>query len=111
MTYRFACGGFWAGLAFADDEALPWGEIKGLYLQHLRWWAKKPIADRDGVLSIGYAYPQLTMSESYNSAGSPYWAFKAFCRWPCRKTTPSGWRRKSSLKHPQTQSRSRIPAW
>ncbi|HCJ72982.1 MAG TPA: hypothetical protein DHW67_15760, partial [Agrobacterium sp.] len=78
MTYRFACGGFWAGLAFADEEALPWGEIKGLYLQHLRWWAKKPIADRDGVLSIGYAYPQLTMSESYNSAGSPYWAFKTF---------------------------------
>ena len=78
MTYRFACGGFWAGLAFADEEALPWGEIKGLYLQHLRWWAKKPIADRDGVLSIGYAYTQLTMSESYNSAGSPYWAFKAF---------------------------------
>lgn len=78
MTYRFACGGFWAGLAFADEEALPWGEIKGLYLQHLRWWAKKPIADRDGVLSIGYAYPQLTMSESYNSAGSPYWGFKAF---------------------------------
>ncbi|MCZ7447954.1 DUF2264 domain-containing protein [Agrobacterium rhizogenes] len=78
MTYRFACGGFWAGLAFADEEALPWGEIKGLYLSHLRWWANKPIADRDGVLSIGYAYPQLTMSESYNSAGSPYWAFKAF---------------------------------
>lgn len=78
MTYRFACGGFWAGLAFADEEALPWGGIKGLYLQHLRWWAKKPIADRDSVLSIGYAYPQLTMSESYNSAGSPYWAFKAF---------------------------------
>ncbi|WP_418138173.1 DUF2264 domain-containing protein [Agrobacterium sp. El2ro-1b] len=78
MTYRFACGGFWAVLAFADEEALPWGEIKGLYLQHLRWWANKPIADRDGVLSIGYAYPQLTMSESYNSAGSPYWAFKAF---------------------------------
>ncbi|WKL23290.1 DUF2264 domain-containing protein [Agrobacterium tumefaciens] len=78
MTYRFACGGFWAGLAFADEEALPWGEIKGLYLQHLRWWANRPIADRDGVLSIGYAYPQLTMSESYNSAGSPYWAFKAF---------------------------------
>lgn len=78
MTYRFACGGFWAGLAFADEEALPWGEIKGLYLRHLRWWADKPIADRDGVLSIGYAYPQLTMSESYNSAGSPYWAFKTF---------------------------------
>ncbi|GGA99141.1 hypothetical protein GCM10011491_29240 [Brucella endophytica] len=78
MTYRFACGSFWGALAFADEEALPWGEIKGLYLRHLRWWADKPIADCDGILSIGYGYPQLTMSESYNSAGSPYWAFKAF---------------------------------
>ena len=78
LTYRFACAGFWAALAFADLEALPWSEIKGLCLRHLRWWADKPIADRDGVLSIGYGYPNLLMSENYNSAGSPYWAFKAF---------------------------------
>ncbi len=78
LTYRFACAGFWSALAFADLEALPWGEIKGLCLRHLRWWADKPIAHRDGVLSIGYGYPNLLMSESYNSAGSPYWAFKAF---------------------------------
>lgn len=78
LTYRFACGGFWGALAFADLEALPWGEIKGHYMRHLRWWADKPIADRDGVLSVGYGYPNLLMSESYNSAGSPYWALKAF---------------------------------
>lgn len=78
LTYRFACAGFWSALAFADLEALPWGEIKGLCLRHLRWWADKPIANRDGVLSIGFGYPNLLMSESYNSAGSPYWAFKAF---------------------------------
>jgi hypothetical protein len=30
------------------------------------------------VLSVGYGYPNLFMSESYNSAGSPYWALKAF---------------------------------
>jgi hypothetical protein len=78
LTYRFACGGFWGALAFADLEALPWGEIKGQYMRHLRWWADKPIADRDGVLSVGYGYPNLLMSESYNSAGSPYWALKAF---------------------------------
>lgn len=78
LTYRFACAGFWAALAFAELEALPWGEIKGYFLRHLRWWAKHPIADRDGVLSIGYGYPNLLMSESYNSAGSPYWALKAF---------------------------------
>ena len=78
LTYRFACGGIWGALAFADVEALPWGEIKGQFMRHLRWWADKPIANRDGVLSIGYGYPNLFMSESYNSAGSPYWALKAF---------------------------------
>jgi len=78
LTYRFACGGIWAALAFADLEALPWPVIKGHYMRHLRWWSKLPIADRDGVLSVGYGYPNLLMSENYNSAGSPYWALKAF---------------------------------
>ena len=78
LTYRFAHAGFWGALAFAGVEALPWGAIKGYYLRNLRWWAKQPIFDRDGVLSIGYAYPNLLMSEGYNSAGSPYWAMKAF---------------------------------
>lgn len=78
QTYRFAAGGFWGALAFAGVEALPWAEIKGYYLRHIRWWSSLPIADRDGVLSIGYGYPNLLMSESYNSAGSPYWALKFF---------------------------------
>lgn len=78
LAYRYAMGGIWGALAYAGVEALPWGEIKGHYLRHLRWWSKLPIADRDGILSVGYGYPNLFMSESYNSAGSPYWAFKAF---------------------------------
>lgn len=78
LTYRYATGAIWGALAYANLEALPWGEIKGHYLRHLRWWSKLPIADRDGVLTVGYGYPNLFMSESYNSAGSPYWAFKAF---------------------------------
>nr|WP_245367297.1 DUF2264 domain-containing protein [Neorhizobium galegae] len=78
QTYRFAGGGFWAALAVADLEALPWAEIKGYYMRHIRWWADRPICDRDGVLSVGYGYPNLLMSESYNSACSPYWAFKFF---------------------------------
>jgi hypothetical protein len=78
LTYRFACGGFWGALAFADLEVLPWGEIKGQFMRHLRWWSTQPIANRDGVLSVGYGYPNLIMSENYNSAGSPYWALKAF---------------------------------
>jgi hypothetical protein len=78
LTYRFAQGAFWGALVFADEEALPWGRIKGLYLRHLREWATHAIADRDGVLSVGYGYANLFASEPYNSAGSPYWAMKFF---------------------------------
>jgi hypothetical protein len=78
LTYRFAQGAFWGALAYAGVEALPWGTVKGLLLRNLRWWAGQPIADNGGVLTIGYAYPNLHMSEAYNSPGSPYWALKAF---------------------------------
>lgn len=78
LTYRFAQGGFWGALAFADVEALPWGVIKGLALRHLRWWGQRPIFQPDGTLSIGYAYPNLNVAEQYNSPGSPYWAMKFF---------------------------------
>jgi hypothetical protein len=78
LTYRFAPAGFFGALAFAGEEVLPWGVLKGLYLRHLRWWSSRPIAHSDGTLSIGYAYPDLLMSESYNSPQSPYWALKAF---------------------------------
>lgn len=78
LTYRFACAGFWGGLAFAGIEALPWGVIKGYYLRHLRWWSQQPITRRDGLLSLGYAYPNSELTEVYSSQASPYWAFKAF---------------------------------
>jgi hypothetical protein len=109
LTYRFACSGFWAALAFAGAEALPWGEIKGLCLRHLRWWSRQPMANRDGVLPIGYAYPNLFMSESYNSAGSPYWAFKAFLPlaldqthpfWTAPETAAKAQRETSPMRHP-----------
>jgi hypothetical protein len=88
MTYRFAMGSFWGGLALADVEALPWGEIKGVALRHLRWWTPHPIAERDGVLSIGFTYPNYLMSEQYNSAGSPYWALKAMLPLALPETHP-----------------------
>jgi hypothetical protein len=78
LTYRFAHAGFWGALALADVEALPWGEIRGYWARNLRYWTGLPIADRDGILNIGYGYGNLLMSEAYNTAGSPYWAFKAF---------------------------------
>ena len=88
LTYRFAQGAFWGGLAFAGVEALPWGVIKGLYLRHLRWWMKQPIFSETGLLTIGYAYPNLVMAESYNSPGSPYWAMKALLPLALPETHP-----------------------
>ncbi|MEQ8436631.1 MAG: DUF2264 domain-containing protein [Ilumatobacter fluminis] len=79
LIYRFALGSFWGALAWADVEpAMGWGAVKGMLLRHLRWWTDKAISDRDGVLSVGYAYDNRTLRESYNSAGSPYWCMKAF---------------------------------
>lgn len=79
LTYRFAQAAFFGGLAFADDEpGLPWGELRGLWARHLRWWGSQAVLNGDGTLSIGYGYPSLIMSEHYNAPGSPYWAFKAF---------------------------------
>ncbi len=78
LTYRFAQGAFWGALAFAGEEALPWGVIKGLHLRHLRWWLRQPVFTGTGVLTLGYGYPNLIVSEGYNAPGSPYWACKAF---------------------------------
>ncbi|MDF2485068.1 MAG: hypothetical protein K0R46_1236 [Herbinix sp.] len=78
LTYRFAHVAFFAALAFSNTEGLPLGIIKGVFLKNLRHWFSKPIFDPAGHLSIGYEYPNLIMSERYNSPGSPYWAFKAF---------------------------------
>ena len=78
LTYRFAQSCFWSALAFADVEAFSWGVIKGVLLRNLRWWFAQPIFATDGILTIGYAYPNLIMAESYNAPGSPYWAMKSF---------------------------------
>jgi Uncharacterized protein conserved in bacteria len=78
QTYRFAQSCFWGALAYAGVEAYPWGVIKGIALRNLRWWLRRPIFAAGGILSIGYAYPNLVMAEGYNGPGSPYWALKSF---------------------------------
>ena len=78
MTYRMAQSAFWAACAFADEEVLPWKQIKGLLQRNLDWWPQQPMRHRDGVLTIGYAYPNPLMAEGYNALGSPYWALKPF---------------------------------
>ena len=80
LTYRFAQGSYWAtmALAGATTEAIGWGEMKGLLLRNLRYWLRQPIFDVNGLLTVGYGYPNLCASEGYNAPGSPYWGMKAF---------------------------------
>jgi hypothetical protein len=79
LTYRFAQGAFWGALPYADVTALPHGEVKGLLLRHLRGWRRRgPLTSPDGLLTVGYGYPQPAVAEQYNGPGSPYWAMKAF---------------------------------
>ena len=80
LTYRFAQSAFFSAQAYAGAEMdeIGYGEMKHLLLQNLRNWFGQPIFTRDGVLTIGYHYPNLHMAEGYNAPGSPYWSMKAF---------------------------------
>jgi len=78
LTYRFAHSSFWSAAAFADASDFNPGALKRLALGNIRWWQNTDALDRDGVLSIGYAYPNPVVAEFYTSAQGPYWAFKSF---------------------------------
>lgn len=78
LSYRFGQCAFYAACLFADIEPLPVPVMKGIILRNLDWWLEQPIFDRDGVLTIGYCYPQMYMAERYNAPGSPYWGLKSF---------------------------------
>ncbi|MFY9995954.1 MAG: DUF2264 domain-containing protein [Leclercia sp.] len=78
LTYRFAMVAFWSAVAFSGLDVFTPGIVKGVILRHLRWWQQQPITDRDGILTLGFAYPNLAMCEDYNSPGSPYWALKTY---------------------------------
>lgn len=77
LTYRFAHCAVFGAMAYAGIQ-VPYGELKHLVLGNLRYWRSNPIFDCGGILTIGYQYPNLIMSERYNAPGSPYWSFKAF---------------------------------
>lgn len=76
LAYRFGQAAFWSAYVFAGLSGIPIGVVKGILSRHLDWWDKQKMTDRDGVLTIGYAYPNLIMAERYNSPGSPYWGAK-----------------------------------
>lgn len=76
LTYRFGQGAFWSAYVFAGLTEIPLEVVKGILVRHLEWWSSQRIFDRDGVLTIGYGYPNLIMAERYNAPGSPYWGMK-----------------------------------
>lgn len=78
LTYRIGQSAFYSACIWAGLEPLPLPVMKGIIVRNLEWWLARPIFDRDGVLTIGYGYPQMYMAEQYNAPGSPYWGLKVF---------------------------------
>lgn len=77
LTYRYAHSSTFAAMAYAELD-VDYGVLKNLVLRNLESWMKRPIFDNAGVLTIGYGYPNIFMSENYNGCGSPYWCNKVF---------------------------------
>ncbi len=107
LTYRFAHSAAFAAMAYADVK-VPMGELRHMILGNLRYWSEQEMFDRGGVLTIGYEYPNLLMSECYNAPGSPYWSFKTFLIlaldeghpfWTTPESTPQ-YEEKKLLSHP-----------
>lgn len=78
MIYRHAAVSFWVALVYADVMPVELGIIKGIINRNLSWWFTKTIFDDNQLLSLGYTYPQQTLTEPYNSGLSPYWSNKIF---------------------------------
>ena len=70
-TYRFAQNSFWAACIWAGLEPLPLPVMKGLIVRNFQWWLNQKMFDRDGILTIGYCYPQMYMAERYNAPAAP----------------------------------------
>ncbi|MDR1325433.1 MAG: DUF2264 domain-containing protein [Treponema sp.] len=106
LTYRFAESSFFSACAFAGLEILPWGVMKGIALRNLRRWFSRPILDSGGILSVGYAYPNLIMADAYNSPGSPYWALKTYLTLALKEDHPF-WRAEEAPAFPETDQEGR----
>lgn len=79
LTYRFAQTAFWGMCLVADVKPFSVGIIKGIISRNLEYWlSDNRIFDNGHIMTIGYRYNQLIMSEVYNAPGSPYWCMKAF---------------------------------
>ena len=81
LTYRFAHVSFWAmfvlsGAYRGSVVSLP--VVRGVIERNIQFWRTQRVCDSSGILSVGYGYQNLLLSEDYNAPGSPFWAFKTF---------------------------------
>lgn len=79
LIYRYATSSFWSMMLVnnllseeAEKEAIE------ILSKNYGWWCEQQIFDEHGFQSLGYAYPNDYMLESYNSSGSVYWSLKFF---------------------------------
>ena len=77
LTYRFAHSSYWSACVLSDTYHHEIGIVKSMIFNNLNFWKNQDIL-QDGILSIGYGYPNLILSEDYNAPGSPMWAMKTF---------------------------------
>ncbi|MDF2877051.1 MAG: hypothetical protein K0S30_147 [Clostridia bacterium] len=78
MVYRYAVVSFWSALVYGKVLPFSLGEIKGIINRNIRWWMTQDIFSEEGILTLGYTYPQLMLTEPYNAPLSPYWSNKIF---------------------------------
>lgn len=78
LIYRFAQTSFWSACLLADCLPYPVGVIKGIIVRHIKKWMQAEIFDGNGILTLGYKYPCLYMTENYNAPASVYWCMKSF---------------------------------
>ena len=78
LCYRFAHASIWGALAFAGLETIPWERAASLYRKNIQFWAAQEMFSDNGILNVGYAYPNDLVAEYYISSGSPYWALSSF---------------------------------
>lgn len=78
LIYRFAQVSFWSACVLTDCLPYPIGVIKGIIVRHIEKWMQSEIFDNSGILTLGYKYPCLNMTESYNAPASVYWCMKSF---------------------------------
>lgn len=78
LTYRYAAVAFWVAMIYGNIWPEKTGVMKGIINRNIQWWFKRPIFNESHLLTLGYGYEQLLMTEPYNSPTSPYWSNKIF---------------------------------